>query len=279
MNLWNTLWVRLTLALTLGMLIAVGAIALLIRQTTDVEFRQYITHSDLRASGRGTQILATYYQEQGSWEGVESLLGGGILIDRIDRMPGLPGGNWPPNAPGKVDVMLADARGKVVFDSADQAAGKRLSAREKSRALPLTSLADESQMIGYLLLSVPERSDILGRLERHFLQRVQNVLLIAAAIAVALGLVSGALLSRGLTAPLQRLAAAARAVGRGDLDVQVKVEGSAEITEVSQAFNEMTAALEEGERLRQNLVADVAHELRTPLSVLQGNLRALLDGV
>jgi two-component system OmpR family sensor kinase len=48
---------------------------------------------------------------------------------------------------------------------------------------------------------------------------------------------------------------------------------------VGQAFNEMTSALEEGERLRQNLVADVAHELRTPLSVLQGNLRALLDDV
>jgi signal transduction histidine kinase len=96
---------------------------------------------------------------------------------------------------------------------------------------------------------------------------------------VGLGLVIGAVLSHNLTAPLQRLAAAARAVAADDLGQQVKVEGSAEVAEVSHAFNEMTAALEEAEKLRQNLMADVAHELRTPLSVLQGNLRAILDDV
>jgi len=57
------------------------------------------------------------------------------------------------------------------------------------------------------------------------------------------------------------------------------VTGSDEVREVAQAFNEMAAALEQAESLRRNLVADVAHELRTPLSVLQGNLRAILDDV
>jgi signal transduction histidine kinase len=89
----------------------------------------------------------------------------------------------------------------------------------------------------------------------------------------------GILISRSLTAPLQRLAAAARAVASGDLGQQVRVEGSAEMVDVAQAFNEMTVALGESERQRQNMVADVAHELRTPLSVVQGNLRAILDGV
>jgi signal transduction histidine kinase len=51
------------------------------------------------------------------------------------------------------------------------------------------------------------------------------------------------------------------------------------VKEVAQAFNEMAAALEGAETLRRNLLADVAHELRTPLSVLQGNLRAILDDV
>jgi signal transduction histidine kinase len=57
------------------------------------------------------------------------------------------------------------------------------------------------------------------------------------------------------------------------------VGGSAEVADVSRAFNDMTAALEEAEGLRKNLMADVAHELRTPLSVLQGNLQAILDDV
>jgi signal transduction histidine kinase len=59
----------------------------------------------------------------------------------------------------------------------------------------------------------------------------------------------------------------------------VEEEGSAELAEVAQAFNQMTAALEASEEQRKNMVADVAHELRTPLSVVQGNLQAILDDV
>ncbi|MBM4430127.1 MAG: HAMP domain-containing protein, partial [Chloroflexi bacterium] len=86
-------------------------------------------------------------------------------------------------------------------------------------------------------------------------------------------------LSRSLAAPLQRLAAAARALANRDFSSRVEVGGSAEVAEVSRAFNDMAAALEQAEVLRKNLMADVAHELRTPLSVLQGNLQAILDDV
>jgi two-component system OmpR family sensor kinase len=90
---------------------------------------------------------------------------------------------------------------------------------------------------------------------------------------------SGVLTSRSLTAPLSHLAEAARAIGARDLSRRVEVAGSDEMVEVAQAFNDMAAGLEGAETLRRNLIADVAHELRTPLSVLQGNLRAILDDV
>ena len=282
MKIWSRLWVRLTLAFTLVILVAVGAVAVLIRQTTDIEFRQYITHSGARASGTGIEKLAAYYQQEGSWEGVESLLGEGIFVSGPAAMS-MPGMERRPGMPGmigrRLDLLLADADGKVVFDSAGKATGQKLNFREQSRALPITALDDDNQVIGYLLLALPDRRDGLGSLEQRFLDRLRGVLIAGAAVAVGLGLVASALLSRSLTAPLQRLAEAARAVAGGDLSQQVKVEGGAEVAKVAQAFNEMTSALEEGERLRQNLVADVAHELRTPLSVLQGNLRALLDDV
>jgi signal transduction histidine kinase len=86
-------------------------------------------------------------------------------------------------------------------------------------------------------------------------------------------------LSRSLTAPLQRLANAAHSVAARDFSRRLELEGSTEMAEVALAFNEMTAALERSEWQRQNLVADVAHELRTPLSVVQGSLRAILDDV
>jgi two-component system OmpR family sensor kinase/two-component system sensor histidine kinase BaeS len=273
----NRLWVQLTLAFTLVILVAVGSIAVLIQSRTGIEFRQYITHSGMQGSGSGMRQLVAYFEGAGSWEGVDSLLSGMVFVGGPMGMPMSPRERRAGRTGAGLDVLLADAGGKIVFDSTDQDEGKRLDARERARALPITR--DGGDVIGYLLLSVPGSPERLGTLEERFLDRMRNVLVAGAALAVVLGLVLGAILSRRLTAPLQRLAFAARAVGAGDLGQQVRVEGSAEIAEVGHAFNDMTAALEEEDRLRQNLMADVAHELRTPLSVVQGNLRAILDDV
>jgi len=97
--------------------------------------------------------------------------------------------------------------------------------------------------------------------------------------ATIVSIVIGVLFSRNLSAPLSKLADAARAIGGLDLTQRVEIRGSQEIQDVSMAFNEMAADLEQGEILRQNLLADVAHELRTPLTVIQGNLQAILDEV
>lgn len=98
-------------------------------------------------------------------------------------------------------------------------------------------------------------------------------------VGSVLGIAAGVWMSRRLTAPLEELAKGTETIGAGDLSYRVKPQGSAEIVALAQSFNGMAGKLEEGERLRQNLLADVAHELRTPLTVLQGNLRAILDDV
>jgi two-component system OmpR family sensor kinase len=271
MRALNSLWVRLTLVFTLVILVVVGAIAYLITRTTDTEFRQYVTRSEVTAYGMDQ--LAAYYQAQGSWNGVESLLGNGVVVRGSrwpgDRRPGLP--------EMRMGVVLADADGKVVFDGTGTSTGSRLKSGDLQDAIVITA-SDGEQKLGYLLIPAPVLPS-LGGAEERFLDRTQRILLLGTVLAIALGLAIGALFSHSLAAPLQRLAAAARAVARGDLGKQVKVEGTTEVADVSRAFNEMTAALEKGEKLRQNLVADVAHELRTPLTVIQGNLRALLDDV
>lgn len=94
-----------------------------------------------------------------------------------------------------------------------------------------------------------------------------------------IGLAAGIWMSRILTEPLNRLAEAARSVGRGDLSRRVNIRGAQEIVDVAVAFNQMASKLEMATQFRRSLMADVAHELRTPLTVLQGNLRAILDDV
>lgn len=99
------------------------------------------------------------------------------------------------------------------------------------------------------------------------------------AVTVLIGTVSGILVSRILSAPLTRLANAARQIGNGNLNTRLDLRGSREMKDLAHSFNKMAADLQHAETLRNNLMADVSHELRTPLTALEGNLRAALDDV
>jgi signal transduction histidine kinase len=102
-----------------------------------------------------------------------------------------------------------------------------------------------------------------------------TVIVIVGVVAI----IAGVGLSKSLTAPLSELEKAAQAIGQRDLSRRVPAEGSQEMVAVAAAFNEMAAQLEQAETVRRNLLADVAHELRHPIHILQGNLQAILDDV
>lgn len=112
-----------------------------------------------------------------------------------------------------------------------------------------------------------------------FLDNLGRTLWIAGLSGVALAIFLGSLLTRQIVAPLTKVAAAARRVAQGDLDQRVDIRGSGELAELGESFNLMAATLTHDRELRQNMVADIAHELRTPLSILQGNVEAMLDGI
>jgi two-component system, OmpR family, sensor histidine kinase BaeS len=102
----------------------------------------------------------------------------------------------------------------------------------------------------------------------------------ATAIAVLLAIVVSAAVARRITAPLERVLAAMRARGAGDRDVRVSdVHEVGVLRELLEGFNAATDALDRQDRARRNLVADVAHELRTPVAVLRAGHEAMLDGI
>ncbi len=103
---------------------------------------------------------------------------------------------------------------------------------------------------------------------------------LAAAAGVAVLAVAGtALLSRRVLRPIATLTVASRRLGQGDLTGRVPVLGNDELAELARSFNRMADSLQRGEERQRRLVADVAHELRTPLANLRGYLEALQDGV
>ncbi len=120
---------------------------------------------------------------------------------------------------------------------------------------------------------------MMGDAEKSFLSDVRQSLWISGGLTAVAALIVALFLSRQITRPLARLAVATKGIAGGNLSTRVDVRAGDEIGQVGEAFNSMAAALQHQEEVRQSMMADIAHELRTPLSVLRGNLEAMLDGL
>jgi signal transduction histidine kinase len=112
-----------------------------------------------------------------------------------------------------------------------------------------------------------------------FVQSVWWQLLLAGAIAAFIALFLARILARGMTQPLRDMAHAVRAMARGDYRQRVHARSRDEVGQLAAAFNRMAGEMEGLERLRRDLVANVSHELKTPISALRAQLENLLDGV
>jgi signal transduction histidine kinase len=125
----------------------------------------------------------------------------------------------------------------------------------------------------------PMMREMMGSPERRLLADVRWGIWGAAAVGAGVAAIVGTVAARRITGPLAALAAGARRIGGGDLSQQVPVTGDDEIAQVAQTFNTMLTDLRDAEESRRQLQADIAHELGTPLSVLQANVEGMLDGV
>ena len=258
----SLLW-KIMAAFALVLAVGVGGATLIAGQTTANEFRQYM------GGGNTTQLvaqLADYYTQTGAWTGVETLFGSGGR--------GMMGRGGMTGGQGR-RTILADARGAVVFDSSG-AASEVLPASQLEHGVPITA---KGQRVGTLLTSGGGIGGMMGAPEQNFLDRVNRAVLAAGIAAGVVALLLGFVVFWSITAPLKRLTRAAHAVAAGDLAQRVNIRTGDEIAELGSAFNTMAAHLERGEQTRRQMTADIAHELRTPLSVIQGNLEAILDGV
>jgi signal transduction histidine kinase len=121
----------------------------------------------------------------------------------------------------------------------------------------------------------------LGRLSATtgFLQSVWWQFLIVGAVAATISLVVARLMARGMTQPLRDMAAAARRMETGDYSVRVETRSRDEVGQLAAAFNRMSAELRSVEQSRRDLVANVSHELKTPIAAIRAHLENILDGV
>jgi len=272
----NRLWVRLAISFAVVAIIGIGLASILADQAFDREFRSFVGRSeaDLQNSDLA-QMLVSYYTAHQTWDGISSAITqtapqNGRPPSSRQQSGGPPDRFGPPLA-----LIVTDASRRIVFDSEQHRIGETLSQSESAAA---TALKAQDQTIGYLVFT-PGPITALRPNEQTFVDQVRNNLALAGVIAALFGIGLGVAFSRTLTRPLDRLTSGARAIAAKDLSHRVVPGGTVEVANVATAFNDMADSLQKAEELRRNLVADVAHELRTPLSVIQGNLAAQLDGL
>ncbi len=297
----RSLRLKLMGAFALVMLISVVANSLLISRATSGRFSRYVTESGRAWAQRLAPVLADHYVRTGGWQDVGSLLRAPWLSMMSAGMRGMmPHGQGGMMGPGMMgwsqegrpgwdmrDVMrddmwawmglrllLADEQGVVVADSASSLTGAKLEPADLAAGVPVVV---DGHPVGTLLavLASADATTLAGDFLRGIRRLTWLVSFAAGIAALAIGLI----LFRHIIAPVQAVTQAAQRIAAGHLDQRVPVTSRDEIGQLASAFNHMADALARDQQLRRNMIADIAHELRTPLSVIQANLEAMLDGV
>jgi signal transduction histidine kinase len=134
----------------------------------------------------------------------------------------------------------------------------------------------DGEPVGVVLVAEPQPA--LDPREQTYLNRTNQALLIGAVGAGVTALMIGMLLARLFSRPLTELTTAITAMAQGELNQQVQVHSRDELGKLAEAFNQMSAKVHRANHLRQQMTADIAHDLRTPLTVISGYLEALRDG-
>lgn len=246
---------RLAVAFLAVTLVALAAYAALMLLAERHDVSSLATTQRNEATGAIVSAAESAYQANGGWSGAD--------LQPIVALTSL----------SSAATELSTPDGTVLLRTGGAALLRTGGAVQTT--LPVTV---SGELVGRLRLAFPP-GGLTGpeqRLRTHLAQAAGLAALVAVLVALAASLGLGQVLAR----PLQRLAVAARAIGSGDRKVRIGPRvGPGELAELGEAFDAMVVALDRAERARQALVAEVAHELRTPVAVLQAETEALVDGV
>src|SRR5688500_13612685 len=252
------------------LIIGIASVAILFttaRANTKSEFVRFL--SDQTEKDLITQ-LSIYHLKNGSWDGVERI----FLLREDPKQPGF-GAVSEPADRRIVPFTLADENGNVIISNEGYNGGDRLPEPVLRRGMPII---ENEKIIGILL--VPMRVPFEGKpREVEFIETTNRTLLDGALMAAIIALLLGIFLSRTLTRPIRELTRATQAVSEGDLSQQVPIRSNDELGELAKAFNKMSTELSRSVNARKQMTADIAHELRTPLSLILGHAEAVHDGV
>lgn len=249
---------KLTLAFLVVGIAGAALVALLVGIRTRVAFNSFVdsqSHVDM------TTALADYYEENGSWDNLYEF----IRRDSAFRFH-------------DTRLIVLDNNNVVLYGLGPEQDGRPYPYDILPPSLPIEV---NGETVGQLIMEPDENYKAPPSQfspEDSFLRNVNIAAAISAGIAGVFALVIGLLLARTLTRPIRELTAVTQSMAEGKLGQQVNVRSRDEIGELGHSFNRMSQDLADASRLRKQMTADIAHDLRTPLTVLRGYTEGLKKG-
>jgi signal transduction histidine kinase len=206
-----------------------------------------------------TSSLETYYIARGNWDGVSTIFNNSLGIER----------------PQWINSLLLDNQNRIIVQhgqAVDSSTSQIYQTSPNDVPIPIQV---NGKVVGTLILEERTRPSEIIFVFRYLLPIVLSSLLLAI-FATLIGL----LLTRRVVTPLAEVIASAEEIAGGNLQTRVKKTKNQDVLgDLSDSFNKMADSLEQNDRERREMLTDIAHELRTPLSVLRGRLEGIMDGI
>jgi signal transduction histidine kinase len=275
----HNLNLRLLAAFTIVIIVTIGVAFFFTYQTTQNEIVAIGERLELNQDTRMQMELSRYYQFVDNWNGIQVfIVQWGQLYERR--------------------IILTDVNNVIVADSEDELIGNTYDENvvgDEMAEIPISATGQLLQIVlphqtlkawiltpdtvGVLYVAHAEFPGINGTALQITYDSIGSYFIWGGLVAIGIAVLITFFLSRRILSPVKALINVSRQYGKGDFSKRIDNKDKGELGELANSFNSMADDLERIQRLRQNMVADVAHELRTPLSNLKGYLEAINDGV
>lgn len=228
--------------------------------------RQFQTYVESGVQERADAIASTVgdgYERFGGWQGISvpQFTHFGMATDMSMQIV---------DAEGSLIAYTAGRMGRMMTEGAPP---------QGARVIARSLIVANGEAVGEVQVLQRSADTLLTERDLRFRRASIWGLTVAALIAVALASLAGVAYSRGMVRPIVAVTRAAEALRRGDRSARTGMSGGDPISDLGATFDQMADAVEAERRFEQQLTADVAHELRTPLQAIQATVEAMQDGV
>ncbi len=288
-------------AIFLVSLLIIGGMTVFMQWTFERRVLEYVNEQETRALTQLEDNLITFYRTNQDWSVLKNqpkqwmnlarraYRSSFMRADGDDNraplpFPPPPLPHWHDNEKGVGGLPPRNPPDQARFDRYVERlvlldAQKQLVQGDERTTLPpvLSSLKLDNQVIGYLGLY--SRQKLTEKVDVDFAQSLQRTVWSVGLVSLVIAVLISLLLSQHLVKPIQALRRGTRQLAEGNYALRMTQYGSDELGQLTHDFNALAERLQQNEQCRKQWIADIAHELRTPLAILRGEIEALQDGI